>query len=101
MVAPCFPKDTKALHWVSNYYEKELKTVKAAIEVNDIQKMKLLKKSHKYYDSLEGLKVAVLGLTFKPDTDDLREAPSLINIPIMLDDGARDICMGSHRYSEF
>lgn len=85
----CFPKDTKALHWVSNYYEKELKTVKAAIEVNDIQKMKLLKKSHKYYDSLEGLKVAVLGLTFKPDTDDLREAPSLINIPIMLDDGAR------------
>ena len=85
----CFPKDTKALHWVSHYYEKELKTVKAAIEVNDIQKMKLLKKSHKYYDSLEGLKVAVLGLTFKPDTDDLREAPSLINIPIMLDDGAR------------
>lgn len=84
----CFPKDTKALHWVSNYYEKELKTVKAAIEVNDSQKLRLIKKSKKYYDSLEGLRVAVLGLTFKPDTDDLREAPSLVNIPIILDEGA-------------
>ena len=44
----CFPKDTKALHWVSNYYEKEMKTVKAAIEVNDSQKLRLIKKSRKY-----------------------------------------------------
>jgi UDPglucose 6-dehydrogenase len=85
----CFPKDTKALHWVSNYYEKELKTVKAAIEINDSQKLKLIKKSRDYYDSMENLKVAVLGLTFKPETDDLREAPSLVNIPIMLDEGAK------------
>ena len=85
----CFPKDTKALHWVSNYYEKEMKTVKAAIEVNDSQKLRLIKKSRRYYDSLEGLKVAVLGLTFKPDTDDLREAPSLVNVPIILDEGAK------------
>lgn len=84
----CFPKDTKALHWISNYYERELKTVKAAIEVNDTQKTKLFKKSKKYYESLEGLTVAVLGLTFKPNTDDLREAPSLVNIPLFLDDGA-------------
>lgn len=84
----CFPKDTKALHWVSNYYEKEIKTVKAAIEVNDSQKLRLIKKSKKYYESMDGLKVAVLGLTFKPDTDDLREAPSLVNIPIILDEGA-------------
>ena len=84
----CFPKDTKALHWMSNYYERELKTIKAAIEINDSQKLKLIKKSKQYYDSLEGLTVAVLGLTFKPNTDDLREAPSLVNIPIMLDDGA-------------
>lgn len=84
----CFPKDTKALHWMSNYYERELKTIKAAIEINDSQKLKLIKKSKQYYDSLEGLTVAVLGLTFRPNTDDLREAPSLVNIPIMLDDGA-------------
>lgn len=84
----CFPKDTKALHWLSNYYDYELKTIKATIEVNENQKIKLIKKSRKYYDSLKGLTIAVLGLAFKPDTDDLREAPSLVNIPIMLEDKA-------------
>ena len=84
----CFPKDTKALHWLGNFHDYELKTIKAAIEVNEQQKLKLFKKSRKYYDSLEGLTVAVLGLTFKPNTDDLREAPSLINIPMIIDDGA-------------
>lgn len=84
----CFPKDTKALHWLAKYHDYEIKTVKAAIEVNENQKLKLIKKARKYYKSLDGLKVAVLGLTFKPDTDDLRDAPSLQNIPILLDDGA-------------
>ncbi|WHY00336.1 UDP-glucose/GDP-mannose dehydrogenase family protein [Neobacillus sp. DY30] len=84
----CFPKDTKALHWLANFHDYELKTVKAAIDVNENQKLKLFKKSRKYYDRLKGLNVAVLGLTFKPGTDDLREAPSLVNIPIMMDDGA-------------
>lgn len=85
----CFPKDTKALHWLAKYHDYEIKTVKAAIEVNENQKLKLIKKARKYYKSLEGLTVAVLGLTFKPDTDDLRDAPSLQNVPIMLDDGAK------------
>lgn len=84
----CFPKDTKALHWLANYYDYELKTVKAAIEVNSNQKLKLIKKARKYYENFENLNVAILGLTFKPDTDDLREAPSLDNIPILLEDGA-------------
>src|SRR5665648_58248 len=85
----CFPKDTKALHWLGNMNDYELKTVKAAIEVNELQKLKLIKKARKYYDSFDGLTVAVLGLTFKPGTDDLRDAPSLVNIPILLDDGAK------------
>lgn len=84
----CFPKDTKALSWVASYNDTELKTIKAAIEVNEQQKLKLLKKARKYYSDFTGLTVAVLGLTFKPGTDDLREAPSLVNIPILLDDGA-------------
>lgn len=84
----CFPKDTKALHWLSNFHDHELKTVKAAIEVNEKQKLKLIKKAYKYYDSFAGLKVAVLGLTFKPGTDDSRDAPSLDNIPILLEEGA-------------
>lgn len=85
----CFPKDTKALSWVASYNDVELKTIKAAIEVNEQQKLKLLKKARKYYADFSGLTVAVLGLTFKPGTDDLREAPSLVNIPILLDDGAK------------
>lgn len=84
----CFPKDTKALHWLANFHDYEIKTIKAAIEVNEQQKLKLFKRSRKYYESLNGLTVAVLGLTFKPGTDDLREAPSLVNVPLMLDDGA-------------
>lgn len=83
----CFPKDTKALHWLANFNDYELKTVKAAIETNDSQKFKIIKKARKYYENLQGKKIAVLGLTFKPGTDDLREAPSLVNIPIFLDEG--------------
>lgn len=84
----CFPKDTKALSWLAAFNDNEIKTIKAAIEVNENQKLKLIKKARKYYDDFSGLTVAVLGLTFKPGTDDLREAPSLVNIPIMLEDGA-------------
>ena len=84
----CFPKDTKALSWLANFNDYEIKTIKAAIEVNENQKLKLIKKARKYYESFEGLNIAILGLTFKPNTDDLREAPSLTNIPILLDEGA-------------
>ena len=84
----CFPKDTKALSWLASFNDNELKTIKAAIEVNENQKMKLYKKARKYYDDFHGLMIAVLGLTFKPGTDDLREAPSLVNIPLFLEDGA-------------
>ncbi|MGE6375497.1 UDP-glucose dehydrogenase family protein [Peribacillus muralis] len=85
----CFPKDTKALHWLANYNDYEIKTIKATIEVNENQKIKLIKKARKYFTSFNGLNVAVLGLTFKPGTDDLREAPSVTNIPILLEDGAK------------
>lgn len=85
----CFPKDTKALSWLANFNDYEIKTIKAAIEVNENQKLKLIKKARKYYESFEGLNIAILGLTFKPNTDDLREAPTLINIPILLEDGAK------------
>jgi UDPglucose 6-dehydrogenase len=84
----CFPKDTKALSWLATFNDNEIKTIKAAIEVNESQKLKLYKKARKYYPDFQDLTIAVLGLTFKPGTDDLREAPSLVNIPLFLDDGA-------------
>ena len=84
----CFPKDTKALEYLARQRGYELRTVKAAIEVNRDQKIRLFKKAADRLITFAGLKVAVLGLTFKPGTDDLREAPSLENIPLLLNAGA-------------
>lgn len=84
----CFPKDTKALHWLANDHGYEIKTVKATIEVNENQKFKLFRKAKQRFGSLKGKKVAVLGLTFKPGTDDLREAPSIPNVRRLLNEGA-------------
>ena len=84
----CFPKDTKALHWLANEQGYEIKTIKATIEVNENQKYRLFRKAKERFKSLRGLRIAVLGLTFKPGTDDLREAPSIPNIRRLLDEGA-------------
>lgn len=85
----CFPKDTKALHYLASQGGYELKTVKAGIEVNKNQKMILLKKARNRFTTFKDLNVAVLGLTFKPGTDDLREAPSIDNIAALLEEGAK------------
>src|SRR5690606_2814201 len=84
----CFPKDTKALDYIAKQHGYELKTIKAAIDVNTEQKTLLYKKASKRLITFSGLKVAVLGLTFKPGTDDLRDAASLENIPLLLEQGA-------------
>lgn len=84
----CFPKDTKALEYLANQYGYMLRTVKAAIEVNKDQKTVLYRKASKRLITFNGLKAAVLGLTFKPGTDDIREAPSLENISLLLENGA-------------
>lgn len=84
----CFPKDTKALEYIARQNGYELKTVKAAIDINTEQKIALYKKASKRLITFSGLKIAVLGLTFKPGTDDLREAPSLENVPLLLKSGA-------------
>lgn len=87
----CFPKDTKALHWLANDHGYEVKTIKATIEVNENQKYKLFRKAKEVFGSLKNKRVAILGLTFKPGTDDLREAPSLQNVRRLLDEGAKVI----------
>lgn len=84
----CFPKDTKALEYIARQNGYELRTIKAAIDVNRDQKTMLYKKASRRLITFNGLKVAVLGLTFKPGTDDLREAPSLENVPLLLEQGA-------------
>ena len=83
-----FPKDTKALKYLAEKHGYHLRTVEAAVAVNSEQKTKLFQKASDRMITFDHLKVAVLGLTFKPGTDDLREAPSLDNIPLLLQAGA-------------
>ncbi len=84
----CFPKDTKALKYLAKKHGYQLKTVEAAVEVNAAQKTALYKKASERMITFNGLKVAVLGLAFKPGTDDLREAPSIDNVELLLEQGA-------------
>lgn len=84
----CFPKDTMALDYLARQNGCELRTIRAAIDVNNDQKTLLYKKARKRLITFNGLKVAVLGLTFKPGTDDLREAASINNIALLLEQGA-------------
>lgn len=84
----CFPKDTKALRYLAQQNGYKLETVEAAVNVNKKQKTRMFTKASERMISFEGLKVAVFGLTFKPGTDDFREAPSIDNIRLLLQAGA-------------
>lgn len=84
----CFPKDTKALSYLAKKNGYTLKTVQAAVDVNKAQKTKLFRKASDRLITFDHLKVAVLGLAFKAGTDDLREAPSLDNVELLLEQGA-------------
>ena len=84
----CFPKDTKALKFQAHKVGYQLRTVEAAVEVNTEQKTRLFAKASNRMITFDHLKVAVLGLAFKPGTDDLREAPSLDNVELLLKGGA-------------
>lgn len=84
----CFPKDTKALRYLANQNNYNLRTVGAAVDVNKDQRIRLYKKACDRLITFNKLKVAVLGLAFKAGTDDLREAPSIENIKLLLENGA-------------
>lgn len=84
----CFPKDTKALKFLADKVGYHLETVEAAVSVNAKQKARLFWKASNRMITFQGLKVAVLGLAFKPGTDDLREAPSIENVELLLSGGA-------------
>ncbi len=84
----CFPKDTKALKYLARQNGYKLRTVEAAVDVNAEQKTRLFHKASNRMITFQNLKVAVLGLAFKAGTDDLREAPSLDNVQLLLESGA-------------
>lgn len=86
----CFPKDVKALIKTSDDFGYSLEVLKAVEDVNERQKHVLFKKAMKYFnDDIEGKIFAIWGLSFKPQTDDMREAPSLVIIEKLLEQGAK------------
>jgi len=86
----CFPKDVKALIKTADENGYSMRVLKAVEEVNDDQKNVLFNKMKKYFKGeLKGKQIALWGLSFKPQTDDMREAPSLVLIKSMLDAGCK------------
>ena len=85
----CFPKDTTAITNIAREYNEELKVVQAAIEANEKQKSKMVEKVQNVMGDLSNKTICVLGLSFKPETDDMREAPSLDIIRGLVNRGAK------------
>jgi len=85
----CFPKDVQALAKSAEENKYDFKILNAVMDVNEIQKKVLVEKLRAYYkDGLKGKKFALWGLAFKPETDDIREAPALYIIDELLKEGA-------------
>jgi UDPglucose 6-dehydrogenase len=85
----CFPKDVKALIARGREMGYEMKILRAVLEVNEDQPLRLIPLLEKHLGRLEGKRIGVLGLAFKPDTDDVREAPSLKVVSHLLRMGAK------------
>lgn len=84
----CFPKDVQALVKSGREQDFDFEIINAVLRVNDIQRLKLVDKLINHYGDLTGLTFAMWGLAFKPDTDDIREAPALYIIDKLLSLGA-------------
>ena len=85
----CFPKDTKAIVDIAKKYGEEFKVIDAAIQANEKQKQKMVEKIISNKGSVENKIITVLGLSFKPETDDMRDAPSIDIIRGLVKNGAR------------
>lgn len=86
----CFPKDVQALAKTSDEYDYDFRILKSVMSVNHQQRMRLVDKiKGRYGDNLEGKTIGLWGLAFKPNTDDIREAPAIYTIEALLEAGAK------------
>ncbi len=84
----CFPKDTLALLRTAEEVQAPTAIVAAVVEANERRKVSMAKKIDTAFGGVKGKRIAVLGLTFKPNTDDMRDAPSLVIVPRLKERGA-------------
>ncbi len=84
----CFPKDTRALLAIAQQHDYRFQIVEAAVRVNEQQRRIMVQKIKQATGSVKGKTIAVLGLSFKPNTDDMREAPAVDIIRTLLEEGA-------------
>jgi UDPglucose 6-dehydrogenase len=85
----CFPKDVKAIIHTADLHGYDFKLAKAIVEVNTLQWQGVIEKARKALGSFKGKTICMLGLAFKPNTDDVREAPAIHVAGVMLEEGAR------------
>jgi UDPglucose 6-dehydrogenase len=85
----CFPKDSLALKQLASNSGYHFQLLAAVIEVNELQKRRVIGKLNRHLGSLQGKTIALLGIAFKPNTDDMREAPSIVLASRLLAEGAR------------
>ncbi len=83
----CFPKDVKALAHMASIHGCHPQLLRAVMEINRDQRVKVLQKLREILGSLDGKEVGILGLSFKPNTDDMREAPSIEIIRLLRNEG--------------
>ncbi|MDF2000021.1 UDP-glucose/GDP-mannose dehydrogenase family protein [Peribacillus frigoritolerans] len=85
----CFPKDTMALAKIAQDYGETISLIETTVKANERQKMKMVDKIINAMGDIEGKTLAILGITFKPNTDDMRDAPSLVILPELAKRGAK------------
>jgi UDPglucose 6-dehydrogenase len=85
----CFPKDTRALTTVADQFGVETRIVDAVIDANERQRQAMIPKIEQLLGAIDGKKIGILGLSFKPETDDMRESPAIDIIEALVQKGAK------------
>ncbi|HKI85798.1 MAG TPA: nucleotide sugar dehydrogenase, partial [Thermoanaerobaculia bacterium] len=84
----CFPKDTRAVAHIAREQGLSFRIIEAVLEANEATQQRMVRRIERALGGLEGRKLGVLGLTFKPDTDDIRESPAIAVVEGLLERGA-------------
>lgn len=97
----CFPKDVQALGYTADQYDYDFKILDAVMAVNEDQRLSMIPKIESHFGDLKGKRITVWGLAFKPETDDVREAPALFMVAKLVDAGAKVVAYDPEAAANF